>query len=291
MLITSPYRPEPHPDAAAFGFTRCTFFDDFNDTSTIDMANTGNPGFNWYLSNAWPNAVTDAAGWAGIKTNSATPTSEISVSNSILKITRPATANPYGYCLNSACANGSGFTGNVFGGGFYLQAKVAADQTISYAGSGGWPGLWSADIDFFTGSSTSMIELDHFEMYTSDAVDLAIHEWGFSGSTITNDSTQAGGGGNPSWWPLPDYRDFHTIGWLWVPMSKNGGTGIIRRYVDGQLATQWNTSYTASGQPSPAMSPNSSNGSLSELDAQRQMLMLWCGTNWPFYVDYVSIWQ
>lgn len=40
--------PTPPPVAAQYGLTNRTFFDDFTSLSTIDLGNTGAPGFNWY---------------------------------------------------------------------------------------------------------------------------------------------------------------------------------------------------------------------------------------------------
>jgi hypothetical protein len=38
----------------AWGVNTVTFFDDFTSLSTLDMAKTGNPGFNWYIKTTWP---------------------------------------------------------------------------------------------------------------------------------------------------------------------------------------------------------------------------------------------
>lgn len=46
------------------GVATCLAFDDEGTSiSTVDMSNTGNPGFNWYLSDAWPRA--GQRGWRG----------------------------------------------------------------------------------------------------------------------------------------------------------------------------------------------------------------------------------
>src|ERR1700722_218346 len=73
---------------SAAGFNTVTFFDDFTSASTIDTSNTGAPGKNWYLQNTFPNALSNASGWADIYTASPTLSSNISVANSILTLNK-----------------------------------------------------------------------------------------------------------------------------------------------------------------------------------------------------------
>lgn len=280
VSCAAPFTPTPHPDAAAFGFKTLTFFDDFNSSSTIDLSNTGAPGFNWYLQNAWPHATSQGGGWSGLFTAPVTTAGDVTVANSILSLAGGGGASN-GLMLNSACPNGTGFVGNVFGGGFYLEAKIATGtQTL----------LWAMPIEFFTGSVNAAVEFDMFE-YNTGAIDMFVHEWNFSGGSVTNDSSDEGFGGGPNF-PMTVYTDFHTYGWLWVPASKNGGTtGFFQRYVNGvNMGSGWRDSYTTTGLASPGLTPNNSNGSLSEIDAQHQMLMLWCGAGTAKY-DYVAVWQ
>lgn len=60
----------------AYGINTVTFFDDFNDLSSIDLANTKAAGFKWYVNNAWTNTWTAPV----------TQASWLSVNSSVLQI-------------------------------------------------------------------------------------------------------------------------------------------------------------------------------------------------------------
>lgn len=290
LTISGSYRPNPNPDAVSLGYTTCTFFDDFNSITTIDVNNTGASGYNWYVKNTWPNAVSNASGWEDIYTASPTPSSSISVSNSILtlnKTSRGAISElmlQTGYPANG----GSTYLGQSFSGGFYMEAKVSTDITLAPANwsintssSYGWPIVWSFPTNYFLGvQKPAYDELDFLEFYVgiSDAnVDMGENEWLFSGNSWQTTNSIDPSVNQPAI-GTPVYTPFHTVGWTWVPASQNSGTGYINKYFDGKKVSNEYTTWTGTG-------PGSA------LDSQSMMLILCSGVGWPFLVDYVGVWQ
>ena len=107
--------PDPPADVTAAGYVRTSFFDDFDDTSSIDMTNSGDPGFKWYCKSNWP-----SVGW-----NTGRPDfdpSTISVVDSVLHNGSITANNLYG--LVSACDNGvaGDFNGYSFRNGAFWDA-------------------------------------------------------------------------------------------------------------------------------------------------------------------------
>jgi hypothetical protein len=90
----------------------------------------------------------------------------------------------------------------------------------------------------------------------------------------------------------PDLTQFHRYGTLWVPASKNGGTGLVKRYFDGTLIAGCFT-YSATTGADPAFSPNNPNGVFSLIDRETVMLILASGqgANWPMNVNNVIVVQ
>lgn len=262
--------------AQAVGFRTQTFFDDFTSGATIDLGLTGNPGFNWYLTNAWPNADQPSGGWTpfagvSIATAANTDPASISVANSIM--TKSTGIRNVNQGIHTAIANGSTYRGRVFGGGFYCEIKFAMNPCSSGSDAvGSWPIYWFAPISFLTGNATLFTELDGFELFSGGNT-LAIHDW----NTGVNPATSSVNG-NVTWNGGPSDTGFHTYGTLWQTATQGGGTGSVTRYFDGVLQSANTVTWTPGGQ-------------FSGMDGDQFHIILDTGQGVSFAVDYVSMWQ
>lgn len=277
--------PVPGP-AQTWGYKTRTFFDDFTSLSTIDVNNTGGAGFNWYVRNSWPNAGLSGNGWGPFVNGNPTPSAAISISGSVLELTQTATNQ--GPNLQSCIPNGGSFIGHAFSNGFYIEWSVAMDSTLNNS-SAEWPAMWSAPTNFLLGASNDIVELDYFELYTNDTTYMAIEEWTYSGGSLINDSGITNSVVSLGL-PLTQLLSLNRFGTLWVPMSKNSGTGLFQRFFNGVHLPGSDVTYTATGPATPGMAENP-NGALSVIDSQANELIISCGYNWPIYIDYVAVWQ
>jgi hypothetical protein len=198
---------QPPAQAAAAGYTSLVFCEEFLDTSGIDMADTRQPGFNFYrhVPFGFPQ------------------TTELSVSNSILTFTGPGgTAN---YSLGSTCATTwPNWVGFDVTGGAYFEASIAFDPSIP---APGWPAFWSmADEHLWGGNNTGWIEADFFEKFYEDTTRYLSggHWWAPSDTPAVSFLNVSGF----------NWQQFHTFGFLWVPGSRwqhyrdNVSTGSLR---------------------------------------------------------------
>lgn len=278
--------PTPAP-ASALGYNNLVFADQFNSTSTIDMAGSGAAGYKWYRKFDFPNVA-----------NTATDASYISVESGVLTLS--STTWCCGFTLMSAAYTSSPpyYVGYAIdpGQGFYFEIKAAFDPAYSPAtcnwsnGTCGWPAFWSVAIEFLTGQSTANYEEpDFFEAFPSGAGTISqlmtMHEWnGPSGSSTqianTNNSVSLGA----------TFTQMHTYGFRLTPMAANGGTGRMERFFDGSRVSGADVTYTSSGPTSPGATPSNPNGAFSHIEEQRFPIILGTGFNWPLRVDYVGVW-
>jgi hypothetical protein len=283
--------PPPAPSqAAAFGLTRCAFFDDFTTPSSVDANNTGAPGYNWYAKNTWPNAP----GLAGAQWRAypPTPAANLSVANSVLTIASDWVGGfSMGLSTAASAQNGAGYIGTAFNGAMYLEATFAFDPALA-AGQGQWPAWWAIPLEFIAGTvglGNPFIELDCFEALPgSGSINpiMSLHEWttqagSFTNTQATNNSVNLSGA---------DLTQFHKYGTLYIPAASNGGTGLIRRYFDNAHLSN-DVTFSPTGPATPGASPTNPNGTFSIVDSQHLTLILGAGQNWPIHVDSVAVWQ
>lgn len=278
--------------AASWGMTRRVFFDDFVDTSKIDLTNSKAPGFNWYLSNSWPNSTTfSGTVWQSIPTISP---ANISVANSILTINGDPTGFRYG--LGTAVANGASYTGRVFPAGLYFEFRASLDNQTP--NSGQTAAVWSIAMEFLTGSATKFGELDFLEANPTNTGDVAsdsmhLHEFTVSGGTISD--CEDGSSLNQANPPVSHnaMSNMATFGTLWVPAALNGGTGIVRRYYNNSEITSVSPQfYSPTDVPNPAPGNKSpAAGQFSAMDAQNLMVMIGADSTIPISIDWVGIWS
>lgn len=221
--------------AAAFGFNTVKYCETFATNQGIDTNNTLNPGFNWYIQHygAQPRntipprfLLNDGTGtWLAGDTNS---------KSSVL-----FTAAQIGTTQN--------YVGTSFTGGFYAEC----DRKLNPAAiTNGEPSMWFASIPFMLSTNTSgnppfpYIEVDVFDWNNSAAHLANVYEWDNSTTTWwgnTNNATSL---------PGVVFTNYNTYGFLFVPSTQNGGTGLFKWYVNNVLTTT--VTYTPGGAPSPS---------------------------------------
>jgi hypothetical protein len=281
----APVTITPPTQAAAVGFNTLSFHDEFTSLSTIDLANTQAPGFNWYISQNWPNA--NDPYWT-----SQTPISPtcLSQSGSILNCGGPTPAGTSGTQLSTACAqlsNPSAYNGNVFTNGFYAEASMA--WNVPSAAGVPCPAWWSFSLEpVINPTFTNYYEIDFFEHFdnTAEPQHFAVHQWFAPGSSTLNSNFVQ----NISSLGLT-YTNQNIYGCRWVPMAQNGGVGKFDYYVNNTLISAASITYSTGSTPSPAFSPTNSTGLISGIDAQHQILYLGWGAVGTIALDYVRVWQ
>ena len=138
----------------------------------------------------------------------------------------------------------SGWVGNLFGPGYYIEATISFDP--SGADASNWPGLWgNTFFSYFNNANVGGVELDWAGMRAGGlsvpAYDMALRDW-----TPGNDPIVAS---NNDATPLPagwDWSAMHTYAVLCVPSQENGGQGYCQTYADGKPYYRLN--WTALGQ-------------------------------------------
>lgn len=277
----SPSQPAP---AATWSYNTLAFFDDFNSLASIDLNATVGAGFKWYTR------VANTGGPVNTL-----PASEMSANGSILTIND----SHGGFDISTLGTTGASVPYGVIGqtfpaGGAYFEAKFAfnappsptsifpnffifdKDITLLHVNGGSWPANGLAEVDFmealYSGTGSPSLSLNNWTHYGTSTVYSNPNNVPNVGASYPNDGLM------------------HSYGCLLVPASKNGGTGLIRRYVDGVLQTNCNVTYTAGGVSPEA--PGAPSGWMSCLDTTAGLQMyIGGGKNWPLYVDSVQVWQ
>lgn len=244
------------------GYTTLAFEDDFTDPGTIDLADTRQPGFNWYLKG---------------QSEAVARPQDITVADSVITITRPDTPagvpEPFG--LHSHVPGTTVGKAWRFG---YFEARMKWDPALALHGFG-WPAFWGRDWD--GGANwTITSELDIFEAYHETAQPFVgaysgtIHNW--AGDHYSNAPNTSGV--VPSW---TNWDTWHTYGALWEP-------GRVQWFFDGQPL------HSQEYGPDKAPVPNGWGlpvGAFTEFDKRPQYLIFGAGDQWPLSVDYIRVWQ
>ena len=245
-----------NPGASGYSLV---FDDEFNSISTIDVNNTGAPGYNWYASSF-------VAG----------PTSpgNIQVANGALTLVQSNNNFSYGIGTAGPANNADGFVGQAFGGGAYYEARIKFNPANVNPATTNWPSFWADSLELWVNNSlhsahwpgqsptgtgptsgyNHFVEDDFFEydLGTTTAYNGALHDWyaqiGQCGGGWYCDinNNPAGGNGGPSGFTTgtpsvpggTDWTQYHTLGSLWVAgNASNGNHGYIQRYFDGVANT------------------------------------------------------
>ena len=281
--LTGPNQPGP---AAASGYNTLTFYDDYTTIGTIDITDSRAVGFTTYIHGAWP-----LANAGGVPTWPIAHADDVSVASSVVTFNNQHAPGGGAQLWSSApTGTGSTYVGSVFTNGFYYEARIKFDQSLATSGaqSSGWPAVWSLPVEMLTGHIVRYIEPDYFEAYPVGTGTIqplmSFHDVVSNpgGPVYSNSNYQPSLGG-------ADWTQFHTIGALWVPMAKNGGTGLFQRYFDGTHLTAQDVTYSASGPPTP--DTGLPNGTFSSWDSESMVLLIAAGYNWPTLIDYIQVWQ
>jgi hypothetical protein len=203
---------QPPAQAAAAGYTRLVFREEFDGYGGIDVNDSRAAGFNFYRFLPFGEGVN--------------PMSNIVVSNSVLTLTGGPN---YNMALTSTCGTGTNqWVGLAARGGAYFEASIAFSLPQgSYGGPNGrgWPSFWSMAAEHLWGNASGWIEFDMFEKWdTSQSFYLGnIHSWGGSHQSSQQNLFA------PSGW---NWNTFHTVGGLWQPGNR------VAWYTDNEFKGQ-----------------------------------------------------
>lgn len=216
---------------------------EFNDISEIDVNTSRGPGFKWYLSR-----------WFSYGN---TPSSAVAVSGGILTITAPVSGgNNWQISTAAPSSTSPYYVGKAFKGAFYVEARVAFDDTTIDTATG-WPSFWSESLRHLIASGATGIGISgqgvslatslwpgqaaNYEHFIEDDfmeknvagqqyVNSSMHDWfgipnvthscsGYCQSALNSDHLFFTG--TISW------TGYHTIGQLYIP------GGSVTNYFDG----------------------------------------------------------
>jgi hypothetical protein len=264
--------------AGANGLNTLVFFDDFNFTfpgsgtvpgnSTIDINNTGSPGYNWYVNPNTPEAKVDNCGWL-LNGWPSTPANEIVVGNSVLTL---GLANSSWNNIQTIYT-ASGGVGNYVGQAFSAAQSFLLEVRMQFSSAGPGTGAGSAlglyNLELYIGQATQWLEIDFYEA-SYDLYD-GFHYHDFAPGVCTDLVVNQGAPSQDSNW--------HTYDILYLYNSPTSGT--ITRYYDGSW---WNSfTWTSSYYSQYAI-----------FSTQHWFFLMrggFGGVNSPMAVDWVGLWQ
>lgn len=255
--------------ASANGLNNLIFYENFQRQSTFDLNKTGNPGYNWYLNTAWPNAYPPFGGYLPVTTGTPCSASNISVAGNTVALENGIPqSQACGFNLQTAQAAGSSYVGQGFVPPMYVQWTMQFNQ--SGADSATWPALWFTPLEFLTGSASAFVEVDGMEWYTTQQTLMAVHHWDMvaqSTSTLNTATVSPG---------VTD-DNFHTFAFLWLP-ANGAVNGVVKRYLDGVEQTANDYSYASGSQGAAS-------------DTFHNMLIITPGDNIPVTFGPIQIWN
>lgn len=288
LVSTNPAQPA---GAASYGFNNLIFQSEFDSINEIDVNNTLQPGYKWYVQSL-------VVGTYPTNTKLIFPSSCFSISNSVLTFnpSNPLGGTPDGGSIYSAgFKNDNTFIGNTIPkGGFYAECRMSYDPTLSTIGRSWFPAFWMWDKSIVLNSATNTpysgnrySEFDVFEAATGSGTttpNYVCWDWTGPGSFVRNTNYVLGV-------PTVD-SNFHTYAVLWVPQVKNSGSGLVRRYIDGVAIGGSDVNYSSSTISAQA-NTGATTGWMSGADVSTQgfTLNLQSGLNWPINIDWVRVWQ
>ena len=260
-------------------------------TSATPPSAASSVGFN---ENTFNSSVAIGKDWFKENFNGVNPASVNVTQNGGGGVTIAGGGDSYNAQVQTVQQTSTGWQGEAFGGGAYIQATLS--WTGNYTENGGWPSFWSADVERMTGSSVAQwpgqpagyshyIEPDFMEYWSNNQYSGTIHDWYGKNGSQGDVQTNTGGfnlptGVNPS--------QPNTYGFLWVPATSTA-QGYAKWYFDGQQigpTVHWNQ-YDPSAPPAPV------NGSTaySVLDTRHLALILGTNPSDPMTVSNVQVWQ
>ncbi len=258
--IEAPWLAKEH------GMLRLDFEDDFDSLDTIDVKNTGKPGYKWYVSRAYRAPVLDP--------------DDYKVENSVLTVCNNNPIWNFGLCsYNAREDHGYAFFKGVLEFRFRIPRPRA---NIKEAGEQGVPAVWSFPPDKLTDETVDWVEPDWLEYWGDGYWTTTVHhskraeKRGKSIFWISNRNHRAPESLNDGEW--------HTMTCLW-------DDGIIETYVDKMLCVQ--VTYAPKlPSPTPVYHDCETHGDdYAPLERDPQAIILggsWCN---PLELDWIRVWQ
>lgn len=285
--------------AATWGYNCLRMYSTFPTLNTVDVNNTGKAGYDWYVATGWPNVPSGGAcnGWS---TQAVIPSTQFASSAGNL-VFNGALALGGGTSMMTAAYNSSpiSYVGSAVGSGaagFYVDFSIAfsSAQMIPAPANGAEPVVWSMPIEFLANTiapTDYFTELDYGEAINSSnpvTFNMAVNEWTCSGYHEVNSGNRAVSITGLTTTNLNDYQT------LLVPMAKNGGTGLIDRWINNVEQTGAELTYSTGGSPGQGITRT---GALTELENMHYVFFMATGNNgsptyngWPLTVGAFSLW-
>lgn len=278
---------QPAPAVSA-GYNTNTLCDAFDSTAQIDTTYSQAAGFTWYQ----PEGLFR---YDDANSNKICTPITISQASGILTTQGTSTCKQARLQTATYKATAPGYLGTTFTGGWYIEARILM-PTTSFVGQVdfNYPSFWSQDItgdigpdgrypndsnvnDFIENDMLDPVPVGgnngHWTNHFGQAIRWRCTNGGCSSVTSNTCFSTASDAFN-------DDNQYHTYGQLWIPMSKNGGTGVVKCYFDGALKGQF--TYTASD-------------NISLIDTQNFVPKInagyYGGAPIPASWDYVMVWQ
>lgn len=198
---------------------------------------------------------------------------------------------------------GNSNVGTTFVPGGYYEVSMGYDPAND-TGNNGFPSFWLIDIKGLQsanfnrgyGAAGQWVEWDVFEAKTGGrAADMNAFDWtninGGQGAnnlglekqiyelypTVTNPTSQ------------------HLYGMLWVPSTKNAGTGLVQFYLDRVHIAGHDITYTSSAGASPACIPSNPNGCLFVSESGQFVALIDSGgghgKSYPADLTSLNVWR
>jgi hypothetical protein len=255
LSVTSGGGLQPPPQAAAAGYTRLVFQEEFGDLSGIDVTDSRQPGFNFYIYAPFGFRRIDPA--------------NISIANSVMTWTGVTPAQVNGNFYSTAGIGGSNYVGFAPTGGAYIEASLAWDPADYHQGA--VPAFWTQSNEhMWQNDQANFSEIDIMEWFTfngNNSFYQASHLWASVGNDISNTLQNS-----EVIVPTQDWRQFHRWGVLWLP-----GQAINYYFNDQKTSASFN------------YAPN--HQMFQYADDDHWCITLGCDAGMHMKVDWVRVWQ
>lgn len=225
----------------AWDITKLELDEDFDNLSTIDLADSKAAGFKWYTHNLFPTSSMPTFGWHTNPPSAPTPAANLSISApSVLRIYNPNfSQSGYQSQIWSVVDAGPGaYLGKVFKGPCVFDGLFSWDgrQSTFKPGWAGNPAFWGVSVDALT-NNPRLKAASHKHFVEWDVVEAAPSQSDTQGGSSTvhdwdNVVNNLASGVNALRSMQPG--DFHRWTGLWIPaLASNYTLGRYLSFYDG----------------------------------------------------------